>query len=103
MELIFPINLVGHDEWMDSGYAINLAQGDVITRDGEVLGTWRVVDYDPEAGYGHEDGRYEFVENGQDEALFSESFAVIDSRVMRGYSLKLLTLAIRKWHEGGSH
>lgn len=99
MDLIYPINFVGHDEWMERGYALDLAGGDVITRDGEVLGTWRVADYDPDADYGNDGGRYEFVADGQDEVTLSEGFAVLDSRVMRGYALKLLTLAIREWHE----
>jgi len=49
MDMIYPINFVGHDEWVKSGYALDLAGGDVITRDGEVLGSWRVVAYSPEA------------------------------------------------------
>lgn len=45
MDLIYPINFVGHDEWLNSGYATELARGDVITRDGEIIGSWRVADY----------------------------------------------------------
>lgn len=30
MNLIFPINFVGHAGWMKSGYAHNLAKGDVL-------------------------------------------------------------------------
>ena len=59
MDLIYPINFVGHDEWVASGYSPELAEGEVITRDGEVLGSWRVVEYDPETDDGG--GRYEFV------------------------------------------
>ena len=97
MDLIFPINFVGHDEWMKSGYALHLAGGDVITRDGEVLGTWRVVEYDPEAD--DESGRYEFVLGGQDVVMFSEEFAFLDYRTSRGLALSTLTRAIRDWHE----
>ncbi len=78
MDLIYPINFVGHDEWMKSGYALDLAGGDVITRDGEVLVSWRVVEYDLEAD--DESGRYEFVLDGQDFVMFAEDFAFLDYR-----------------------
>ena len=97
MDLIYPINFVGHDEWMKSGYSFDLAGGDVITRDGEVLGSWRVVDYDPEAD--DEGGRYEFVANGQDAVMFAEAFAFLDYRTSRGLALSTLTRAIKEWHE----
>ena len=57
MDLIYPINFVGHDEWMASGYALELAGGEVITRDGEGLGPWRVVEFDPEDEFSS--GRFE--------------------------------------------
>ncbi|OWV39972.1 hypothetical protein [Mameliella alba] len=97
MNLIYPINFVGHDEWMESGYALDLAQGDVITRDGEVLGTWRVVAYDPNLDT--QGGRYEFVADGQERAVLAEAFGVLDSRINRGLALSTLTRAIRDWHE----
>ncbi|WP_343081437.1 hypothetical protein [Ostreiculturibacter nitratireducens] len=97
MDLIYPINFVGHDEWMESGYALNLAGGYVITRDGEVLGKWRVVAYDPEAD--DEGGRYEFTIDGQAGALFSEDFAFLDYRISRGLALSNLTRTIKEWHE----
>ena len=97
MDLTFPINFVGHDEWMKSGYALHLARGDVVTRDGEVLGFWRVVEYDPEAE--DEGGRYEFVLNGQEVVVFAEAFAFLDYRASRGLALSTLTRAIREWHE----
>ena len=97
MELIYPINFVGHDEWMDSGYEPKLAHGDVITRDGEVLGCWRVV------GYNHNDdyssGRFEFVMNGENDVKFAEDFAMLDARNSRGFALSNLTRTIREWHE----
>ncbi|MGR3795589.1 hypothetical protein [Vannielia sp. SX4] len=101
MELIYPINFVGHEEWLDSGYAVRLASGDVITRDGEVLGTWRVVGYDLEAepGVDDESGRYEFLVDGQTAPMFSEGFAHLDYRVSRGFALSNLTRTIRDWHE----
>jgi hypothetical protein len=97
MDLIYPINFVGHDDWLDSGYALNLASGDVITRDGEVLGTWSVVAYDPEAD--DEGGRYEFVADTQDEVMFSEGFAILDFRGSRGLALSNLTRMVKEWHE----
>ena len=97
MDFIYPINFVGHDEWMASGYARELASGDVITRDGEVLGTWRVVEYDPENEYGS--GQFEFVKDGQDVAKFVEGFAMLDVRTSRGFALSNLTRTIKEWHE----
>jgi hypothetical protein len=100
MDLTYPINFVGHDEWMASGCALEHSKGDVITRYGEVLGVWRVVDYEvgPEAD--DVGGRYEFLENGQETVKFSESFAILDSRISRGLALSNITRAIREWHEG---
>lgn len=100
MDLMYPINFDGHDEWMKSGYALALATGDVITRDGEVLGIWRVVEYDPDAE--DEGGRYEFALTGQDVALFAEEFAYLDYRTSRGLALSTITRAIRQWHEAQS-
>ncbi len=97
MELTYPINFVGHDEWMRSGYSLGLAGGDVITRDGEVLGVWRVVEYDPEAD--DEGGRYEFILDGQDVVKFYEEFAHLDFRASRGFALSTLTRAIKEWQE----
>ncbi len=97
MDLIYPINFVGHDEWMRSGYELRLAGGDVLTRDGEVLGVWRVVAYDPEDD--DEGGQYEFILNGQDVVKFSEEFALLDVRASRGFALSNLTRAIREWQE----
>lgn len=97
MELIYPINFVGHDEWIESEYALHLAGGDVITRDGEVLGSWRVVEYAPEDD--QSSGRYEFVLDGQDVALLTGEFAHLDYKVSRGFVLSTLTREIREWHE----
>lgn len=52
--------------------------GDVITRDGEVIGTWSLVD----------DVFYTFVPTGMDEYIFLEPH------------LGLLCSAIAEWHEG---
>jgi hypothetical protein len=97
MDLIYPINFVGHDEWIASGYALELAYGDVMTRDGEILGTWRVVEYDPEDE--NSSGRFEFVKDGQDVAKFLEEFTMLDVRTSRGFALSNLARVIREWHE----
>lgn len=93
MDLIYPINFVGHDVWMDSGYEPKLAHGDVITRDGEVLGSWRVVDYDHEDEYSS--GRFEFTLDGEDIVKFAEDFAMLDVRTSRGFALSNLTRTTR--------
>lgn len=98
MELPYPINFIGHDEWMASGYSRDLAGGDVITRDGKVLGTWRVVDYDRDKD--DEGGCFEFLLNGEDTVKFAEGFAFLDIRGSRGFALSTLSRAIREWHEG---
>lgn len=97
MDLIYPINFVGHDRWVASGYEPKLAHGDVITRDGEALGGWRVVDYDHNDEYSS--GRFEFILNGEDVVKFAEDFAMLDVRTSRGFALSNLTRAIREWHE----
>lgn len=97
MELIYPINFMGHDEWVESGYRPNLAGGDVLTRHGEVLGRWRVVEYDSED---HDKGGcYEFVLYGQEVVMFAEEFAFLDIRTSRGFALSTLTRTIKEWHE----
>lgn len=68
----YPINLVGYPEE---------AEGDVVTRDGEVLGRWRVSDDETLEVV-------EFIPNGSDGVLFEE------------HSIGLLCAAIRDWHEG---
>lgn len=73
MDYIYPINLVGHNEWLDSGYEPKLAQGDVVTRDGEFLGMWRVVGYDHVDEYSS--GRIEFILDGENTVKFAEDFA----------------------------
>lgn len=97
MELIYPINFIGHDEWIHGGYDPGLAQGDVITRDGEVIGSWRAVGYDPNDEYSS--GRFEFIPSGEDTARFTEEFASLDIRMSRGLALSNLTRTIREWYE----
>lgn len=97
MDMIYPIDFVGHQEWMDSGYEPRLAHGDVITRDGEVLGSWRVVNYDHKDEYSS--GRFKFVSDGEANAKFAEDFAMLNVRTSRGYALSNLTRAIRDLYE----
>ena len=100
MELVYPINFVGHDEWMQSGYDPRLSRGDVITRDGEIIGTWRVVGYDP--GNECSGGRFEFTASGEDAVKFMEDFAMLDVRKIRGFALSTLTRNIREWYEANN-
>ena len=100
MELVYPINFVGHDEWMQSGYDPRLSRGDVITRDGEIIGTWRVVGYDP--GDECSGGRFEFTASGEDAVKFMEDFAMLDVHISRGLALSTLTRNIREWYEANN-
>lgn len=97
MKLIYPINCVGHDEWLNSGYNPTLAKGDVVTSDGELLGTWRAVGYDKQDEYPC--GRFEFVPYGEKGAKIVEAFAMLDARVHRGFALSQFSRAILEWHE----
>ena len=100
MELRYSINLVGHDEWMESGYALDCAEGDVITKDGEYLGRWRVAEYDPDSD--EIGGRYEFLEDGRTMPKFVEGFAFLDFRGSRGFAMTTLINAIRDWHNANA-
>lgn len=100
MELIYPINFMGHDEWLNSGYDPSLSQGEFITRDGEVIGTWRAVDYDPDDEFSG--GCFEFVAFGDDAAKFVEGFSSLDIRMSRGFALSTLTRTIREWYEASN-
>lgn len=97
MDYIYPINIVGHDEWLDNGYEPKLAQGDVVTRDGEILGVWRVVDYDHE--YEYSSGRSEFIPDGENSFKSANGFSALDIRDSRGFALPQLTQTIKFWHE----
>lgn len=96
-DLAYPINFIGYEEWVDSGYDPTMSSGDVITRDGEVIGTWRVVGCDPDDDCS--EGDIEFVAIGEEAARFSEGFALLDVRGSRGLALSRLTRAIRQWYE----
>jgi len=97
VELTYLVNLIGYDEWQESAYSKELSQGDVITRDGEVLGIWRAAGYDLEDV--NTGGQYEFVQDGQSSVKFRESFGTLDSRISRGYALSKFSRAIREWYE----
>lgn len=99
MELIYPINFVGHDEWLESGYAFEFASGEVVTRDGEILGTWRAVGYDPDPRAYPGGGRFEFLKYGHDAVSFTESFGILDARMSRGLALSTLIRRLREWHD----
>lgn len=100
MELIYPINFVGQDSWIQSGYNPRLSHGDVITRDGEIIGTWRAIDYDPDDEFSG--GTFEFTAFGEDPIKFVESFSSIDARMSRGFALSTLTRTIREWYEASN-
>ncbi len=55
MLLPYPINLLG---------AYELEGGDVATQDGEIVGTWRLID----------DALYDFTPLGGDEPIFTDPF-----------------------------
>lgn len=100
MELLYPINFVGHDAWIKSDYNTRLSHGDVITRDGEIIGTWRAFDYDPDDEFSG--GTFEFTALGEDPVKLVESFSSIDIRMSRGFALSTLTRAIREWYEASN-
>ena len=95
--MLYPINFMGHDEWLMSGYEHEKATGDVVTRDGEVIGTWRVVDYCPEEP--DKGGRYEFLMIGEYTVKFAEGFGDLDIRMSRGVALSKLARLVREWHD----
>lgn len=86
MELTYPINFVGFDRG-DSG-------GEVVTRDGEYLGTWILFKDDEEIS-----GEFRFTADGEDEPLFSETVAFLESRLHVGLALSTICQSIRAWHE----
>jgi hypothetical protein len=103
MELPYLINFQGYDDWVGGEYAPSLAQGEVITRDGEIIGTWRVADYHPEAADDpslDQSGRYEFIAKGHVTPMFAESFAFLDSRMSRGVALSNISRTIGDWYLG---
>ncbi len=100
MGLVYQINFIGHDAWIHSGFDPRLSQGDVITRDGEIIGTWRVLGYDPNDEYSS--GLFEFSASGEGVAKFTADFAMLDVRNSRGAALSTLSRAIREWYEASN-
>ena len=70
----YRITLDGHGEH---------SSGDVITRDGEVIGTWRTDDNDF-------DDFYQFIPDGEKEPT------------IQSYMLGLFCFEIAEWHDGQS-
>ncbi|MZR13733.1 hypothetical protein GQE99_11970 [Maritimibacter sp. DP07] len=100
MELVYPINFIGHDKWMQSVYDPRLSQGDVITRDGEVIGAWRALGYDPNDEYSA--GLFEFTAFGEDSATFTERLAMLGVLMSRGFALSKLSRTVRDWYEANN-
>lgn len=95
--MIYPVNFVGHVEWIKSDYALNIASGVVITREGDVLREWRVGAYDLKAD--DEGEQYDFIIDGQAGVMFLEEFSFLNFRASRGLALSNLRWTIREWHE----
>jgi hypothetical protein len=103
MKLRYLINFQGYEDWVEGEYALSLAQGEVITRDGEIIGTWRVVDYHPDAADDpslDQGGRYEFIAKDHTTPMFAESFALLDIGLSRGMALSNISRTIADWHLG---
>lgn len=86
MELPYPINLMGIDD--------EASDGDVLTREGEYLGTWTLIRDEPDDG-----GVLHFVEDGKSEPLFSEAILILSSGVHFGRAMSNLCASVRRWHE----
>lgn len=86
MELTYPINFVGYERGDSSG--------EVVTRDGEYLGTWILFKDDVEVS-----GEFRFVVDGENKPLFSEDIGILDSGLRRGMALSTICQSIRAWHE----
>lgn len=92
MELRYPINLIGVTEGETSG--------DVLTQDGEFLGTWALtenpIEGDPD---GEQGGVLKFIADSQDHEMITREFAPLGSGMLRGLAMSELCADIRKWHE----
>ncbi len=71
-----------------------------VNGDGEIIGKWRVVGYDPNDEYSG--GRFESTASGEDAVKFTEHFALLDARMSRGFALSTLTRTIREWYEASN-
>lgn len=99
----YPINLVGIDEHRhDEDPALKRAySGDVITREGEIIGQWKVSETWLE-GMGTGYGKLEFWPEGHDAALFNEEIGVISSGVHYGMAMSDICRDIREWYENAN-
>lgn len=86
MELPYPVNLFGYDDGDQSG--------DVLTRHGEVLGTWKIVEDDRGMANGSAKLCY-FAENSCD-PLFIEVIGLYGSRMMTGQAMSNICRRIRQ-------
>jgi hypothetical protein len=89
LELKYPINLMGAEGGAE--------KGDVVTRDGEFLGTWSFDKNEAE-----ETGVFHFAPCGETEPKFSECVAFLTSGMLTGLAMSNLCRSIRDWHEGQS-
>lgn len=89
LELRYPINLMGAEDGAETG--------DVVTRDGEFLGTWSF-----EKNEAEETGAFRFTAVGENGPTFSENVAFLTSGMLTGLAMSKLCRSIRDWHEGQS-
>ena len=89
VELRYPINLMGAEDGAENG--------DVVTRDGEFLGTWSF-----EKDEAEETGMLHFTADGEVEPKFSEGVAFLTSGLLTGLAMSNLCRSIRDWHDGQS-
>jgi hypothetical protein len=89
LELKYPINLMGAEGGAE--------KGDVVTRDGEFLGTWSFDKDEAE-----ETGVFHFTAFGEAEPTFSEGVAFLTSGMLTGLAMSNLCRSIREWHDGQS-
>lgn len=85
MELKYPVNLYGYDDGDDFG--------DVLTRHGEVLGTWKII----ETTLGEVNGsaKLHFFEPASDKPLFTEEIGLYGSRMLTGRAMSDICQRIR--------
>jgi hypothetical protein len=85
MKYTYPINLVGIDD--------GATTGEVVTRFGEHLGVWELVE-DKEA----ETGVFHFIPEGENSPLFSETVSYFGSGTLTGLAMSKLCRSIDDWH-----
>jgi hypothetical protein len=88
MELEYPINLVG--------FEVADAAGEVITRDGEYLGTWSFA---VRQDNGEDLGELSFTPDGAIETLFVVDVGSIETSFGIGFALSEMHALIKNWHQ----